>query len=135
MSIKSANSTFFTDNRAIMNNKIASSSAICAGILLILRSEIPYIIDFNQYQMTRILNCIAIAVTALGIAGCRNGGKREADRSGTPMAQHMQDAKQITIDELHDALRRLKEGQMAFGFFGICSSPVACYTSYRRMAI
>ena len=76
--------------------------------------------------MTRILNCIVIAVSALGFAGCGNGGQREADRSGTPEAQQMQYAEQITIDELPDALRRLKEGQMEFGFFGICSSPVAC---------
>ena len=76
--------------------------------------------------MTRILNCIVIAVSALGFAGCGNGGKREADRPGMPEAQQMQYAEQITIDELPEALCRLKEGQMAFGFFGICSSPVAC---------
>lgn len=109
-----------------MRKETASNSAICAVILLTLRLEIPSIIDFNQYQMTKILNCIVIAVSALGFAGCGNGGQREADRSGMPKAQQMQYAEQITIDELFDALRRLKEGQMAFGFFGICSSPVAC---------
>ena len=76
--------------------------------------------------MTRFFNCIVIAVCALGIAGCGNGGKREADRSGTPETQQMQYAEQITIDELPETLCRLKEGQMEFGFFGICSSPVAC---------
>lgn len=109
-----------------MRNKTTSISAISAEFLLTLRLEIPSIIDFNQYQMTRILNCIVIAVSALGFAGCDNGGQREADRSGTHEAQQMQYAEQITIDELPDALRRLKEGQMEFGFFGICSSPVAC---------
>ncbi|MDE5663024.1 MAG: hypothetical protein K2I37_03210 [Muribaculaceae bacterium] len=69
---------------------------------------------------------MVIAVSSLSFAGCGNGGQREADRSGTPEVQQMLYAEQITIDELPEALCRLKEGQLAFGFFGICSSPVTC---------
>ena len=76
--------------------------------------------------MRRIINCILIAITTLGFTGCGNGGTREADRLGSSEVQQMQHAEQITIAKLPDALRRLKDGQMEYDFFGICSSPVAC---------
>ncbi|MDE5883004.1 MAG: hypothetical protein K2H60_14890 [Muribaculaceae bacterium] len=76
--------------------------------------------------MRRILNYILIAITTLGFTGCGNGGKREADRLGSPEVQQMQYAEQITIAELPPVLQRLKDGQMEYDFFGICSSPVAC---------
>ena len=76
--------------------------------------------------MRRIINCILIAITTLGFTGCGNGGKREAERLGSSEVQQMQYAEQITIAELPSVLQRLKDGQMEYDFFGICSSPVAC---------
>ncbi len=67
-----------------------------------------------------------IAVSALGFAGCGNGGKREASKVALPERLAVQYADQITIDELPSVLQRLKEGKMEYDFFGICSSPVAC---------
>lgn len=76
--------------------------------------------------MRRILNYIMIAVSALGLAGCDNGGKRAPGTIELPVAQQVQYAEQITIDKLPSVLQRLKDGQMEYDFFGICSSPVAC---------
>lgn len=76
--------------------------------------------------MRRILNYIMIAVSALGFAGCGNGGKRASGKIETPAPQPTRYANQITIDELPSVLQRLKDGQMEYDFFGICSSPVAC---------
>lgn len=74
--------------------------------------------------MTKILNHIISAVSTLVLAGCV--GKGESARIEMSEAQPIQYAEQITIDKLPDVLQRLKEGKMEYGFFGICSSPVAC---------
>lgn len=93
--------------------------------------EFYYLCDWSHHfktmsNMRRILNYILIAVSTLGFAGCGNSGKREADRLGSPETQQMQYAEQITIAELPSVLQRLKDGQIEYDFFGICSSPVAC---------
>ncbi|MBD5199730.1 MAG: hypothetical protein HDS83_05000 [Bacteroidales bacterium] len=76
--------------------------------------------------MRRIFSYIMIAVSTLGLAGCGNGGKRAPGTIELPVAQQVQYAEQITIDKLPSVLQRLKDGQMEFDFFGICSHPVAC---------
>ena len=76
--------------------------------------------------MRRIFSYIMIAVSTLGLAGCDNGGKRAPGTIELPVAQQVQYAEQITIDKLPSVLQRLKDGQMEFDFFGICSHPVAC---------
>ena len=76
--------------------------------------------------MRRIFSYIMIAVSTLGLAGCDNGGKRVPGTIELSVAQQVQYAEQITIDKLPTVLQRLKDGQMEYDFFGICSSPVAC---------
>ena len=61
-----------------------------------MRLEIP----FTNLVMRRILNYIMIAVSALGFAGCGNGGKRVPGKVESPSPQPTRYANQITIDEL-----------------------------------
>ena len=76
--------------------------------------------------MKRILNFIMIAVSTLGFAGCSNGSKHAPGKVEALAPQPTRYANQITIDELPSVLQRLKDGQMEYDSFGICSSPVAC---------
>lgn len=69
---------------------------------------------------------IATTISMFGLTGCGYSGKHvPVSQKGTEnlAAQY---AEQITIAELPIMLDKLKNGQLDYDFFGICSHPKAC---------